>query len=78
MIGTTDQLVTAGVVADRLGISLSGLKKWEAVGAISPPMRVLGSNDRVWKASDIPHLEQQAAEHRARIHGRRRPALAAA
>lgn len=69
-VNATEQLVSTGHVAATCGVSRSAVKGWEARGQIKPAIRVLGSDRRVWPASDMEVLKRQIAELK---RGQRRP-----
>ncbi len=56
--------------AERLGISPSGLRRWERAGWIPPAIRVAGSGRRLYRPSDIQAIRERVeAERAARQHG---------
>ncbi len=64
-------LVSTGHLARRFGCSMSAVKKWEREGRLVPATRVLGSDRRVWRVSDLATLEEQVGQL-LRVNGHRR------
>ncbi len=59
-----------GDVAERLGVSPSGVRRWERIGWIPPATRVAGSGRRLYRPSDIQEIRERVeAERAARQHG---------
>jgi DNA-binding transcriptional MerR regulator len=58
-------LIGSGELAARLGYSVSGLKKMERQGVIPEPPRMVGSNQRVYRESDVALIEQRIKDRRA-------------
>ncbi|MDP9354397.1 MAG: hypothetical protein M3R02_03800 [Chloroflexota bacterium] len=72
MTDATAELISTGGLAQRLGCSISLLKKLDATGQIAAPaLRIEGSGRRVWRADDLPALERQVDEL-LRGNGRRK------
>jgi len=59
-----DALISTGALATITGKHPSTIKYLEARGVITPGIRVLGSNRRVWPASQIETIKAQLAAHR--------------
>lgn len=60
-----DELLGPGELGSRIGYSVSGVKKLERLGVIPPASRMVGSNRRVWKGSDLPVIQERIKERRA-------------
>ncbi len=61
-------------VAERLGVSPSGVRRWERIGWIPPATRVAGSGRRLYRPNDIEEIRERVeAERAARQHSDRVP-----
>ncbi len=52
-------------VAERLGVSPSGVRRWERIGWIPPATRVAGSGRRLYRPTDIEEIRQRVEAERA-------------
>jgi DNA-binding transcriptional MerR regulator len=58
--------LSVGAVAERLGLSASGVRKLEAQGVIPPSLRLEGTDRRrIWPAGDVDLMQVRIAERRA-------------
>ncbi len=71
------RLMSTGQVARQLGVSVSLLRKLEAIGASPPAQRVAGLNRRFYTAQEVEVLREIIAERRASQHSQRREEVAA-
>jgi len=55
-----ERLVSIGTVADRLGVSASAIRGWEARGLIPRAIRVEGLDRRVYSADDLEAIGRVA------------------
>lgn len=62
------ELVSTGELARRLGRSQAGVRKLEAQGRIPRGAVIIGSGHKVWRAADVPAIEQTLREN-SRRHG---------
>ena len=60
----TDELISTGELAARLGRAPSTIKFLEARGVITPSIRVIGSNRRVWPSAQTETIRAQLNAHR--------------
>ncbi len=57
-------------VAERLGVSPSGVRRWERIGWIRPAVRIASSGRRLYRPDDIEEIRLRVqAERAARQHG---------
>jgi len=73
-----EALLSTGAAAERIGVPVSTLQAWDRLGLVTPPIRVIGRDIRVWPEGDLPALARVAADQKAKQANRRRPELAAA
>jgi len=59
----TDDLISTGELAARVGRSPSTIKFLESRGVITPGIRVIGSNRRVWPSSQVELVKEQLKAH---------------
>ncbi len=64
------ELVSTGFVAQRVGVSPESIKRYDRDGKITPSIRILGTDRRVWPTSALPVLEREI-EDLLRKSGRR-------
>ncbi|MDP9357293.1 MAG: MerR family transcriptional regulator [Chloroflexota bacterium] len=70
MAEPTVEFLGIHAVAERLGVSPSGVRRWERIGWIPPATRVAGSGRRLYRPSDIQEIRERVeAERAARQHG---------
>ncbi|MDP9470072.1 MAG: hypothetical protein M3Q71_05305 [Chloroflexota bacterium] len=63
MSDPTAELISTGGLAQRLGCSISLLKKLDRTGRIAAPaLRIERSGRRVWRVDDLPAIERQVSE----------------
>lgn len=60
-------MVSTGIAAKQLGVSVSLLRKLESIGVTAPARRVAGVDRRVYTSEDIEELRQVIANRRARF-----------
>lgn len=63
--GTALELMSIGTVAERLGISTSGLRKMEFRGDIPAARRITGYDRRFYDAVDVEQIRRIIEERRA-------------
>jgi len=61
------ELMSSGEAARRLDVSVSFLRKLEAIGATQPARRLAGFDRRFYSAEDVEQLRQVIADRRARV-----------
>ncbi len=59
----TEQFLGIGALAQELGVSPSGVRRWEKIGLIPPAAR--GAGRRVYRAGDVEAIRKQVEERRA-------------
>ncbi|MDP9472888.1 MAG: MerR family transcriptional regulator [Chloroflexota bacterium] len=62
--------------AQRLGVSPSGVRRWERIGWIPPATRVAGSGRRLYRPSDIEEIRERVNAERAARQQRDRAPVA--
>jgi DNA-binding transcriptional MerR regulator len=71
------QLMSTGQAARQLGVSVSLLRKLEAIGASPPAQRVAGLNRRFYTTNEVEVLREIITERRASQQPQRRERIAA-
>ncbi|MDP9470570.1 MAG: MerR family transcriptional regulator [Chloroflexota bacterium] len=61
----TEKFLSIGGAARLLGVSPSGLRKWELTGVIPPAARLDGSDRRLYRLDDLEVIRQRVSEKRA-------------
>ncbi|MDP9354536.1 MAG: MerR family transcriptional regulator [Chloroflexota bacterium] len=75
MAESTAEFLGIGDVAERLGVSPSGVRRWERIGWIRPAVRIASSGRRLYRPDDIEEIRQRVeAERAVRHRGDRVPA----
>jgi len=69
------RLVSIGTVAERLGVSASAIRGWEARGLIPRAIRIEGLDRRVYSTDDLEAIGKVA---RSRVYPRREEVAAVA
>ncbi len=59
----TEQFLGIGALAQELGVSPSGVRRWEKIGLIPPAVR--GAGRRVYRASDVEAIRERVEAQRA-------------
>ncbi len=59
----TEQFLGIGALAQELGVSPSGVRRWEKIGLIPPAAR--GAGRRVYRIGDVEAIRKQVEEQRA-------------
>ncbi len=54
-----------GDVAERLGVSPSGVRRWERIGWIRPAVRIASSGRRLYRPDDIEEIRTRVNAERA-------------
>jgi DNA-binding transcriptional MerR regulator len=67
MANASDELISTGGLAARVGRSPSTIKFWESEGVIPQAIRIEGSNRRAWWVSDVDLIQERIAA-RGRQH----------
>ncbi len=57
-----------GDVAAELGVSPSGVRRWERIGWIPPAVRIASSGRRLYRPSDIQEIRRRIEAERAVRH----------
>ncbi len=61
-------------VAERLGVSPSGVRRWERIGWIPPAVRIASSGRRLYRPDDLEEIRRRVeAERAVRQRGDRPP-----
>ncbi len=68
----TERYLGIGALSQELGVSPSGVRRWERIGLIPPAERIAGSGRRLYRLSDLQEIRQRVAERSTdRQHGDR-------
>ncbi len=70
------QLMSTGQAARQLGVSVSLLRKLEAIGASPPAQRVAGLNRRFYTSNEVEMLREIIEQRRASQQPRRQSVAA--
>ncbi|MDP9358317.1 MAG: MerR family DNA-binding transcriptional regulator [Chloroflexota bacterium] len=62
---TTEQFLGIGALSQELGVSPSGVRRWERIGLIPPADRVAGSGRRLYRLSDVQEIRKRVEERAA-------------
>jgi DNA-binding transcriptional MerR regulator len=57
-----ERLIGPGSLAKQCGVSARSLQRWESARELPPALRITGSDCRVWRAEDAPHLVKRINE----------------
>ncbi len=60
-----EQFLSIGAAAQALGVSPSGLRRWEWAGLIPPAARCAGNDRRLYRLSDVEAIRATVSEKRA-------------
>lgn len=62
---TATELMSIGIVAQRLGVSKQTIRNWELAGIAPEPRRLIGYDRRFYDEADVEKLRKIIEERRA-------------
>ncbi|MBA3417087.1 MAG: MerR family DNA-binding transcriptional regulator [Chloroflexia bacterium] len=65
----SSELLGAGAVADRFGVSVNTVRTWESTGLLPSAYRVMPGERRVWRTEDVDTAEERIRHRRSGSEG---------